>query len=168
MRTSVETLLEEIARRGSWLGGGSVAALTVALAAALLEKLLLTPRPRAQLRQIRLRGLRLVEQDGVVFARVIAATRQGRRAPFARALRAANDIPCRIFADAHTVLALTREAQRRVKPRFQSDLRCAAALATAAATGAQALIRTNVAWMADAAYAAQIRRRLQRAAPDAR
>ena len=145
MRTSVETLLEEIARRGSWLGGGSVAALTVALAAALLEKLLLAAGARAQLRQIRQRNLRLVEQDAVVFARVIAATRQGRRIPFVRALRAANDIPCRVFADAHTVQALAREARRHVKPRFQSDLKCAAALAQAAATGAQALIATNVA-----------------------
>lgn len=164
----METLLEEVARRGSWLGGGSVAALAIALAAALLEKLLLKPRARAQLRQIRQRGLRFVEQDGIVFARVIAATRQGRRAPFARALRAANDIPCRIFADAHMVLALTREARRQVKPRFQSDLKCAAALATAAAAGARALISTNVAWMADAAYTARIRRQLQRAAGHAR
>lgn len=161
MAWSVDRLLAQVARRGSWYGGGSAAALCAALAAALLEKLVIRAPALRTLRAIRRRSYALIEDDARRFARVIAATRTGRRAAFAAALKAATDVPCRVFEDALTVQGECRRAKRDVKPQFQSDLRCAMAMAIAAAESARTLIETNLAWLNDDAYTARIRRKLQ-------
>ena len=145
------------------MGGGSVAALSAALAAALLEKLVVQPRPAYRLRHVRRASLRLMEQDAVRFARVIAATRSGKRRTFANALKAATDVPCQVFEHAQAIQAACRWAQRSVKPKFQSDLRCAMATALAASESARTLIETNLAWLNDERYARIVHSRLQRA-----
>ena len=160
MPASLEQFLEEVARRGSWIGGGSVAALSAALAAALLEKLVHEPRVGRQLRRIRQECVRLIQRDAELFSQVIRATQQKRRQVFARALKAATDIPCRVFEHAQTIQAACRTAQRAVKPRFQSDLRCAMAVALAAGESARTLILTNLAWLNDRTYTKQVYRRL--------
>lgn len=157
---SLDSFLAQVARRGSWLGGGSVAALTAALAAALLEKLIVQPAMRRQLRSIRLECSRLIRRDAETFARVVNATRTSRRSGFARALKQAIDVPCRVFERACAIQAACRSAQRLVKPQLQSDLKCAMALAEAAGTSAHVLIRTNLAWLNDARYAKDVKRRL--------
>ena len=163
MHARISEFVDHVARRGSWFGGGSVAALSGALSAALLEKLLHEPPAIRRLRAIRRECLALIERDAETFARVIGATRTKRRGAFARALKRAIDVPCRVFEDAQTVQALCREAQRAVKPRFQSDLRCAMAVALAASESARTLIHTNLEWLNDPRYTTQIRRRLQAA-----
>ncbi len=160
MRTSVEQFLEQVAQRGSWIGGGSVAALGAALAAALLEKLVFQPPLRRRLQAVRRECLSLIDQDAKMFARVIDATRGHRRAVFAQALMKATEIPCRVFERAHAVQAACRRAQRAIKPKFQSDLRCALAMAKAASDSSRALINTNLAWLGSPAYTRRIRRRL--------
>ena len=163
MQGSLEQLLEQVARRGSWVGGGSVAALSAALAAALLEKLVVSPSQGKRLRAIRKECVLLIHRDAERFARVIQATRQKRRPAFSRALKTATDVPCRVFEHTQVVQAACRAAQRSVKPRFQSDLRCAMAVAMAAAESARTLIHTNLAWLNDRAYTKRVRRRLQSA-----
>jgi formiminotetrahydrofolate cyclodeaminase len=144
--------------------------LTAALAAALLEKLV-QPSGAAQarrLQQVRTECLALVQQDADTFSRVIQTTRRSDRAAFRRALQSATDIPCRIFERARLVQDACLAVQRTVKPQFQSDLRCAAAVATGAAESARTLVLTNLAWLNDPAYTRRIKRRLQAAARHAR
>ena len=163
MLGSLEQFLDQLARRGSWVGGGSVAALSAALAAALLEKLIHKPQTVRRLREARQECVALIRRDAETFARVVQATRTKNRPAFARSLKAATDVPCRVFERAQAVQAACRAAQREVKPQFQSDLRCAMALALAAAESARTLIQTNLAWLNDQAYTRAIRRRLQTA-----
>jgi formiminotetrahydrofolate cyclodeaminase len=140
-----------------------VAALAAALSAALLEKLVHRSALIARLRRVRRECEALIQRDAELFARVIQATRQPDRRSFRRALRAATDVPCRVFEDALIIQRACRAARQAVKPRFQSDLRCAMAVALAAAESARTLIQTNLAWLDDPAYARGVRRRLQSA-----
>ena len=160
----VEEFLEEVARRGSWVGGGSVAALSAALSAALLEKLVVRPGVVRSLRQIRRECVALMSRDAEAFARVIQATRRSNRTRFHRALTTATEIPWQVFEHAQAIQVACRAAQRSIKPRFQSDLRCAMALAIAASESARTLILTNLAWLNDPAYTKRIQHRLQAAA----
>jgi formiminotetrahydrofolate cyclodeaminase len=158
---SIEQFLDEAARRGSWIGGGSLAALSAALAAALLEKLTLQPQTVRRLRRIRRACVVLIRQDAQAFAKAISATRLPRRRTFQRSLKAATDVQVKVFSNSQTITRACRRARRAVKPRFQSDLRCVLALAAAARQSASTLIRTNLAWLNDPAYAVQVRRRLR-------
>ena len=164
MQGSVNDFLEQVARRGSWVGGGSVAALAAALAAALLEKLLVQPSIVRLLRRRRAECEQLIERDAATFSAVIKATRQHRREAFQRSLKVATEVPCRVFEHAQAIQAACRRATRTVKPRFQSDLRCAMALALASGESARTLIETNLAWLNDPRYTRTIRNRLQHAA----
>ena len=150
------------------MGGGSVAALSVALAAALLEKLVHDPRVARRLRRIRRESVRLIRRDAEMFARAIQATQRKHRQAFVRSLKAATEVPCRVFEHAQAVQSACRVAQRSVKPRFQSDLRCAMAVALAAGESARTLISTNLAWLDDRAYTRRMRRRLSNARPHRR
>ncbi len=155
--------LEQVARRGSWLGGGSAAALCAALAAALLEKLVVQQALNRRMRRIRRACTALIPKDATMFSRVIAASRRHNRGAFRHALKAATEVPWQVFDHAKAIQAACRAAQRSVKPRFQSDLRCALALALASSESARTLIYTNLAWLNDAAYTKTMRRRLQSA-----
>ena len=160
---SLEQFLEHVARRGSWFGGGSVAALSAALAAALLEKLIHDAGTARRLRRIRQECLALIRRDADAFARVIQITRRKDRSAFQRSLQAATEIPCRVFEHAEMLQAACRAAQRAVKPQFQSDLRCAMAVAMAAAESARTLVHTNLTWLNDRVYTQQVERRQQAA-----
>ena len=164
MSNPIASFLDELARRGSWVGGGSVAALSASLASALLEKVVVQPAVVGRLRRIRRRCVRLIAQDAETFARVIRASRSRDRAAFRRALKTATEVPCQVFAHAQRLQGVCRAVQRSVKPRFQSDLRCAMAMALAAAESARTLIETNLAWLDDARYTKRTHRRLQMAA----
>ena len=182
MHHSLEHFLDQVARQGSWFGGGSVAALSAALAAALLEKLLgsaSTPlgirperaagesrgsaAPARRLARIRRECFALVSRDAEAFARVIAASRSGNRRAFTRTLKSATEIPCRVFEHAQAIRVASRVAAGSIKPQFQSDLKGARAMAGAAAEGARALIETNLMWLHDHAYTSTIRSRLRAA-----
>ena len=147
MQGSVEQFLSQVARRGSWVGGGSVAAFSAALSAALLEKLVHHPGTTRRLQAIRRDCLRLVEHDADSFAKVIRATQAGNPTAFRRSLTRAIEIPRRVRAHALALDAICRTATRSVNARFHSDLRCAGALARAAVTASTAFINTNEAWL---------------------
>jgi formiminotetrahydrofolate cyclodeaminase len=160
MPESLEQVLEQAARRGSWVGGGSMAALSAAAAAALAEKLSLNARLSRQLRTMRRECLRLMRQDAASFARVISATRRPDRQAFRAALQRATDIPCQVAERAGTIQTACRRLQGALTPRLRPDLVCARALAQAAHAAACALIETNLAWLRDRVYSRMIRRRL--------
>ncbi len=144
---SIQELLEEVARRGSWFGGGSVAALGAAASAALLEKLVGPGAVRRQLRRARQQAVRTIEKDARVFARVIAATRRVNASAFRSALKRATALQVGVLEVARNVQKQGRAVRRSIPPKFQSDVRCALALARAAETSAQGLIRANQAWL---------------------
>ena len=160
MESTLEQFLEQVARRGSWVGGGSVAAVGAALSAALLEKLVPQPAAVRRFRRVRRDCLKLVARDAQAFAAVIRAMRQQDQPAVQRALKQATEIPWQVFQHAQTVQAACRSASRLVKPRFQADLRCAMALAKASAESAKILIKTNLDWLRDPAYTLQMRQRL--------
>ena|GEM_PF-2357154 len=160
MRRSLNDFLEQVARRGSWVGGGGVAALSAALSAALLEKLVTRPALGQKLRRLRGICLALIDADADTFSRVIQAMRRNDQPGFRRALKRATDVPCQVFESAAAVQAACRAARRAINPRFQSDLRCAEALAGASCVAARALIHTNLVWLKDPAYARVTQRRL--------
>ena len=160
---SLKQLLDHITRRGSWFGGGSVAALSAAVAAALLEKLLTHPQGRRRVHAIRRSCVALMERDAIVFSRVIQATRTNRPRTVAQRLKVAIQVPCQVVRHASAIQAACRAAQRYIKPRFQSDLRCAMAVARAAEVSGLALIETNLAWLDDPAHTKRIRRQLRSA-----
>lgn len=162
MRQSLEHFLDQVARQGSWFGGGSVAALSAALAAALLEKLLGSTASARRLSRIRRECLTLVPRDAEAFARVIEVSRSGKSHAFTRTLKAATEIPCRVFEHAQAIRAASWAAANSIKPQFQSDLKGARAVAGAAAEAARALIETNLVWLNDRAYTRTIRLRLRR------
>jgi formiminotetrahydrofolate cyclodeaminase len=144
---SIQDLLEEIARRGSWVGGGSVAALGAAASAALLEKLVATEAARRPLRRGRRQAVRVIQEDARVFARVIAATRRSNPQAFRTALQRATALQVSVLNVARDVQQKGRAVRRTIPPKFQSDLRCALALARAAETSAQGFIRANRVWL---------------------
>ena len=164
LQGSVEEFLDQVARRGSWIGGGSVAALGAALSAALLEKLVHQPSLVRRLRRIRRECANLVQRDADAFACVIQATRAKDRRAFQRTLKAAIEIPVRVFEHARAVRAVCRQVQRAVNPRFHSDLQCACTLAEAAEGASRGFITTNLAWLNNRAYARRVRSRLRAAA----
>ena len=164
LQGSVEELLDQVARRGSWIGGGSVAALSAALSAALLEKLAHQPALIRRLRRIRRECAGLVQRDADAFARVIQATRAKDHRAFQRTLKAAIEIPVRVFEHARAVQAACRQARRAVNPRFHSDLRCVDTLSAAAEAASSGFITTNLAWLNDRAHARRVRFRLRAAA----
>jgi len=161
---SIERLLEDTARRGSWYGGGSAAALACALAGALLEKLLnRSPSTRA-VRAIRLRAAAFVDEDATAFSRVIKAYYQHDQSAARAALRTATKIPLGVHASAGQLLRIARQQKRTISARYQSDLTCVVTLATAARKSARALVLTNLSWLNDPAYSRRARQQLSRAA----
>ena len=166
MSLSLEQFLNLTAQRGSWYGGGSAAALTCAVAAALLEKLVSAAAGARSLRSTRTQAARLVQRDAETFARVIKAYYQQDRAAIKRTLKEATEVPLAIAQASAQVLAVARQMKRTIKPRYRSDLTCVEALARASRRAAEAFVSTNLAWLDDPAYTRKVRKQL--AAPTRR
>ena len=164
MSTPLEQFLAQIARKGSWHGGGTVAALSFSLSAALLEKLTHQPESHRRLHRLWHLGLTLAEEDARVFASVIATSRPGYRKAQQKRLKQAIDIPCQVYEGAGEVLKLAQRLRRTIKPRFQSDVRCALSLARASQQASLGFINANLAWLGNRAYARTIHQRLQKSA----
>ncbi|MBI2885443.1 MAG: cyclodeaminase/cyclohydrolase family protein [Candidatus Omnitrophica bacterium] len=154
--------LDQIARRGSWYGGGSAVAFGCALAAALLEKLTSDSRRRAAIRRLRSRCLQLAARDADAFARVVRAQASRPSSAFRRALKDATRVPLEICETAQAVLKAASLARRTLSTAYQVDVECVEALARAAQQGARALALTNARWLSDPAYSRQVRRQLAR------
>ena len=161
MGNSLEWFLDETAKRGSWYGGGSAAALTCALAASLLEKLANQQTLTRAMRTIRTRCATLTHQDAKTFARVIRATARGDRLATQRALKAAIDIPRQVYVNSQQLLKFSYRIKQTLHPKYQVDLRCAQALAKASGQAARALVMTNLSWLGDGAYRARLAKQLK-------
>lgn len=144
---SIRQLLEQTADRRSSYGGGSAAALSCALAAALIEKLAGRTGSAMTARRLRVCCTRLIEADAKAFAAVVRAGARQDQQALRRALTVATDIPSQVGECAQQVLSIARRIRARVSPNYRVDLDCAQALARAAKESAQALVAANRVWI---------------------
>lgn len=182
-------LLEAIAAHTPAPGGGAVAAVAQALAAALARMVVSystggkdTPpeadrtrlaKAAAKLDAARAEALRLADADAEAFKGLsalwsLAKDDPRRRAQWPAALNAAIEVPRAVMASALQTLELLETLVGRTNPRLNSDLAIAAILAEAAARSAACNVQVNLALVEDrarsAALAAECAGRLEKAA----
>lgn len=153
-------------------GGGAVAAVTLAHAAALGAMVLRYTVGRAafavneatnaaalaELDAMRTTALALADRDAAAYARLAALWKlpegdPARARDFQPAVREAIDAPQAIVDLAHRACALLAELPARTNPRLGSDLAIAANLAALAADAAEWNVRVNLPSLTDAAAA---------------
>jgi formiminotetrahydrofolate cyclodeaminase len=181
---SVDELLDEIAGPSPLPGGGPVAALVAAMAAALVAMGARlssdwedTPGIAAQARSLRERLARLAHDDADVYAAVLGIRREpasgdprARDWKLGEAYGRAADLPVAIADAAADVAELAAEVASRGDQAFRADVAGAALLAAAAARAAANLVAVNLAMTEDderparaAAYADAAAQAAQRA-----
>ena len=154
---SLRELLDDVAARGRTPGGGSVAALVTALAAALLAKIARTspawPDSRgvaAQAESLRDRAAPLAQTTAEEYEAALQAREDegeaGERRDFAvgRAYARAAEPPLQIGRAATDVAELSIFVARNGDPAFHADAVTAALLAAAAASAAAELVSVNL------------------------
>lgn len=179
----VEDFLDRLASGAPTPGGGSVAALTGAMAAGLVsmvcnltlgrEKLAaFQDHAGALLRESEASRTRLqsaIPADAAAYDAVIAAFRLPRsndeeKARRSNAIQAATReaarVPLEIAEESAAVLALAERAVGQSNPNAASDIAVAALLAGAAIASAAANVEINLASLKDQAVAAEMRARL--------
>jgi formiminotetrahydrofolate cyclodeaminase len=170
---SARALLDGFASSHPTPGGGSAAALSGALGAALVAMVCSLPKTRtgapderarldAALGWTREAGERLralVDEDTAAYDAVVAAHRlpkasdaekSARRAAIGAALRHATEVPLRSAEACLVVLRAAEAAAAHGNPNALSDARTAAALAFAGLLGAAENVRINAGSLADA------------------
>ncbi|WP_213450146.1 cyclodeaminase/cyclohydrolase family protein [Rhizomonospora bruguierae] len=168
----VEVWLDELASEAPAPGGGSAAALSAAMGAALVAMVcqLTVGRPRyaehaatmadalAEATELRETALRLAEDDAAAFGAVAEAyrlpkgterERADRSAAIQAALADAADVPLRTAAVAADVIATAARVLPGANVNVLSDVAVAAATARAALDAASVNVTVNVAAMTD-------------------
>ena len=186
---SVRQLLDAFAAPTPTPGGGSAAALTGALAAALLEMVASmpktkngTPEDRAaldaalpELKALRTALTGLVDRDSASYDAVVAAyklpkttddEKAVRKAAVREAMRGATDVPLETARASLAVARLARVVAEHGNPNAESDASVALGLAVQAASGARANVEINLDSVGDADYAAAVRAELERMAAE--
>ena len=139
---SVAAFVDELAADPPGPAAGSAAAVTVAMAAALVE--LVARRAgaedaAAQARALRARALPLADADARAYGDVLEARGEARRA----ALERSSDVLRDIASTAAEVGALASPLGKRTKPALRGDVRAAIELADAARRVADDLVLVN-------------------------
>lgn len=157
---SLAALATEVAEEPLAPAGGSVAAISTALAAGLVEKAArLTveywdeaPGTAAQAQALRSRALLLAETDAVAYNAYIEARREPRGetpeerdAEIGRALETAANPPLAIAETAADVVELAALAVERADQSLAADVTAALLIAEAAARAAAQLVHVNLA-----------------------
>ena len=159
MELRLTDYLEEIASSDLAPGGGSVAAIAVAMAAGLVTMACRMSRGHwpeaegaaAQAETLRLRATPLAELNLEAYLSAVAALRGkddaepgSRDDEIARALDRAAEIPLRIAEAAADVTALAAVVAERGQPSLRADAATAALLSQAAARAAATLVEVNL------------------------
>ena len=152
-------LLDEIASETPTPGGGSVAALVVAMAAGLLEMAARASAESwseaggaaAQAEAVRLRAGALARRNAEVYEHALAALALATAAVgkpgdavIERALREAAEVPLEIAEAASDLAGLGALVSERVDPRFRADAATAVLLCEAAARAAAEIVAVNL------------------------
>lgn len=149
LHLSVGGFTERVAARTPAPGGGAVAALTAASAAALVAMAArFADQPAGQAEALRARLEPLADADAAAYAAVLAAYRLDkadplRRGRIAEALRVATEVPREVAAAAREVALLADDLVERGNRNLVGDARTAALLARAAAEAADELAAIN-------------------------
>lgn len=182
--TTLASFLYQLAAKAAVPGGGSVAALVGALAAALESMVanytvgkLATPEQEAQVQELlaRCESLRgqladLVQADMDAYQQVAAARRLPRETPQQQeqraaavqaALKEACGVPLRTAQACHQVLAASGRLLEQGNPRLASDTGIAALLAEAGFLAAWLNVEVNLAAIQEAGFKTQVRRVIQ-------
>jgi len=145
----VREFLDAVAGRTPTPGGGSVAAVTAAVAAALTAMVArYSDAPADEVDALRVRAAALADADAAAFAAYRAAlavpeTDGGRPAALERATGAAAAVPAEVAECAARIAELARDLVRTGNPHLRSDAAAAVALAAASATSAAGLVAVN-------------------------
>ncbi|MGI5129260.1 cyclodeaminase/cyclohydrolase family protein [Pseudonocardia sp. CA-107938] len=143
----VRDFLDAVAARTPTPGGGSVAAVTTALAASLTAMAArYSDLPADEVDELRARAAVLADADAAAFAAyraALAADDEGRPAALERARDAAAAVPAEVAECAGRVAELAGELVRAGNPNLRSDAAAAVALAAASAAAAAELVAVN-------------------------
>ena len=163
-KLTVDDFLERVASRTPSPGGGSVAAVCGALAAALARMVVaystprdaLPPAPGSPAHRLRLADelLRaLITRDATAYAAMSTARPKGgpQTDEYEKSVLAALAVPLEIAATAAEVLATLNSNKAELNRHLHSDLGAACALADAAAHAARFMVQVNAAELSDGA-----------------
>jgi methenyltetrahydrofolate cyclohydrolase len=171
LEVSVQAWLDELANRGPAPGGGAAAAITAAMAAAIVAMAgrLSSEWPEArgvvaQASSLRRRLAELAQTDADVYRETLRVLERRAEIPAERrdhelgqALSRAAQAPLTIAETAADVAVLAAEAAERADARLRPDADVAAALAAAAAQAAARLVEVNLSAVRDDARVARAR-----------
>jgi methenyltetrahydrofolate cyclohydrolase len=163
-RPLARELAEAISSGEAVPGSGWVAAVSAALAAALVAKTAARSEgwsdsagARAQATELRDRLLALAQQDALAYERALSSLER-RDSGLARALGKAADVPLAIAETAADAALLAAEAAERADGSARADAAAAACLAGGAAQAGLRLVEVNLATAADDDRLARARR----------
>ncbi|GAA1507470.1 cyclodeaminase/cyclohydrolase family protein [Nocardioides humi] len=157
----LDELIDLVGRRTPTPGGGAVAAISLSMAASLVQMVIAYSDAEAggealgETRLVRLRAaggeaLALARRDAEAYAAYRAAHRAGTPEARRAALEAAIDVPLAVCALAAEVAEAATRLAAEGNPRLHADAVIASQLAAAAAEGAAALVLSNLAGRVDA------------------
>jgi formiminotetrahydrofolate cyclodeaminase len=138
----VKSFLEEVAARTPAPGGGAVAAMTAASAAALVSmaaRFSSADSVASAGDELRARLVQLATDDAEAYTAVLASRGEARK----EAMRVATEVPRAIAAAATEVATLAHGLVANGNPRLLGDARVAELLAEAAAKAAAVLVEIN-------------------------
>lgn len=181
LRAGVEPFVEQLAAPTATPGGGSASAAAGAMAAGLATMVASMSRGKkaylqyesqlsaaiAALTPLREELKASVDADAESYNSVMkaykaaksAADEKAGEAMIEAALKEATAVPLSVAEKAHQVERMAKSLEPITNPNMKSDLTTAAALATAAITGALANVEINLASIKDQAFAGQVRQR---------
>jgi formiminotetrahydrofolate cyclodeaminase len=181
--TPLRSLLDDVATATPLPGGGSVSAMVVAFAAALVEMAAQVSREDwpeaagaiAQAQALRDRAAGLAPTNAQAYEEVLAALRAPREldprhpdAALGEALLRAADLPLAIAETAADVAVLGEVVAERSGPRVSDDATVGVMLAEAASRGAAHLVQINLSTREEDELASRARRHAAAAAQAAR
>jgi len=181
LRAGIEPFIEQLAAPTPAPGGGSASAASAAMAAGLASMVASRSRGKkaylsyerelsdaiARLAQMREELTAAIDRDAESFDAVLKAYKQAKEAAdgdqiIARALAEATSVPLSVAEKARQVAAIAEQLGPMTNPNMKSDLTTAVALAQAAIQGALANVEINLESLKDAAFASEVRRRVDR------
>ncbi len=179
LRAGVEPFIEQLAAPTAAPGGGSASAAAGAMAAALGSMVAGMSRGKkafvkyelqlsdaiARLAEIREELKAAIDADAASFTKVMAAFKKLKDNPDAQqevdvAMKNATTIPLTVAERAREVGTILESLRPITNPKMASDLTVGVALAGAATQGALANVEINLGGLTDAAFVADVRKRL--------
>ncbi|MBI2845416.1 MAG: glutamate formimidoyltransferase [Chloroflexi bacterium] len=178
-KEGLEEFLEQVASAQPVPGGGSVAALSAALAASLVSMVLQITLPKiedetlkreieenlAEAKSLRQELSGLIAEDANAFQAVLTAYRMPagdeREEAVQMALRGAATVPLTVAAKAVRTMELALLAAQKGSPRLASDAVSAGYMGQAAVSGASANVLVNVSSLSDERLAQAFRMQLE-------